>query len=128
MELTLKRTAELPSSRSLSGREGRRPIRQNKVFKDFYFLAEEKTSIRRELCVVGAETPLKFFRSRRRISGILDSNAKLGAHFQSRHGDRFKVVCEYYRENKDKVEIKDIAGLLPVFRGETGGVRCPQIQ
>lgn len=92
---------------------GSETIRQNKVFKDFYFLAEVETKKRRELWVVGTEEPLKFFNGRRGVDRILKGNAKLGESFRSRYGDKFKVVCDYYLAMKDRVEINDLTALLP---------------
>jgi hypothetical protein len=90
-------------------------IRQNKVFKDFYFLAEEETAKRRELYVVGSELPFKFFNSKRAVRNILNGNSKLGLSFRKRYGEghEFTVVRSYYQAKKHLVEILDISAFLP---------------
>ena len=69
--------------------------------------------------------PLKFFKSHRAIDRILDGNAKLGGRFRALYSDKFKVVCDYYLANKDKVEVKDVQELLPSrgLFGESNGVQ-----
>ena len=121
----LKTTHRVAEFTFIEWKGGSEVIRQNKVFKDFFFLAEEDTPKRRELYVVGTDMPLKFLKSRRAIDRILAGNAKLGGSFRSRHGDRFKVVCDYYLANKDKVEVKDVRELLPSgLFGERNGAPC----
>lgn len=91
-------------------------IRQNKVFKDFYFLAEAETDKIRELYVVGTQHAERFFISGRALPRILNGNAKLGDHFKSRYGTRFKVVRDYYETKKDAVAIRDIRPHLASFK------------
>ncbi|HEX2899358.1 MAG TPA: hypothetical protein VHS96_06530, partial [Bacteroidia bacterium] len=57
---------------------GSESIRQNKVFKDFYFLAEHPTTKRKELYVAGLDHPTRFFNSGRGIAQIAKDNRKLG--------------------------------------------------
>jgi hypothetical protein len=95
---------------------GAEVIRQNKIFKDFYFLAEENTIKQKELYVIGTELPLKFLNSKRGIDRILAGNAKLGASFRGRYGDAYKKVCEYYETKRDNVLVKDIRDYLPILK------------
>jgi hypothetical protein len=88
-------------------------IRQNKVFKDFYFLAEAETDKVRELYVIGTQYVAKFFNSNRAIPRILAGNAKLGESFRARYGTQYSVVREYYRTKKEIVRIKDVTPYLP---------------
>lgn len=88
-------------------------IRQNKVFKDFYFLAEEDTDKRRELFSIGTKHVLQFMRSKRGIDSILNGNAKLGRAFRSKYGNRLTFVQDYYDTVKEKVAIRDICDHLP---------------
>jgi hypothetical protein len=45
-------------------------MRQNKIFKDFYFLAEAETDKLRELYVVGTAHPAKFLEGKRALPQI----------------------------------------------------------
>lgn len=92
---------------------GAEVIRQNKIFKDFYFLAEAETMKRRELYLMGAQHADRFFNSRRGIAKILDNNAKLGAAFRERHGAKFAHVRDYYVVKKDIVAVVDVTPHLP---------------
>jgi len=106
---TNKRIAEFTFIQWQGGPE---VIRQNKVFKDFYFLAEAETSRLRELYVVGTKHTEKFLNSRRRLESILNGNAKLGASFKERYGAQFSIVNEYYQTKKDLVSIRDVRSYL----------------
>ncbi len=92
-------------------------IRQNKVFKDFFFLAEAETDKTRELYTIGTEWPLKFFNSGRRLANILSGNAKLGAAFRRKYPQTFDKVSEYYASKKEVVAIIDLCEHLAVLRG-----------
>jgi len=91
-------------------------IRQNKIFKDFYFLSEAETSKQRELYVIGTDHASKFFNSRRSLRQILDGNAKLGNSFRERYGTKFRIVNEYYQTKKNVVCIKDIRSHLVMMK------------
>ncbi|MBW2175026.1 MAG: hypothetical protein JRF64_10530, partial [Deltaproteobacteria bacterium] len=67
-------------------------IRQNKVFKDFYFLAEEGTDKQRELYAIGTSHVHAFLNGQRRLPQILNGNAKLGNSFRDLYGNCFKTV------------------------------------
>jgi hypothetical protein len=110
---TSKRIAEFTFIRWQGGPE---VIRQNKVFKDFYFLAETETPKLRELYVVGTEHVVNFFNSQRELPQILAGNAKLGDSFRQRYGNRFQVVNEYYRVKKDVVSIRDVRPHLAMIK------------
>ena len=108
---TDKRIAEFTFIQWQGGSE---TIRQNKIFKDFYFLAEKETPKIRELYVMGTMHPLKFFNGGRGIIPILKGNAKLGNDFTERYGTKFKKVRDYYAMKKHLVQIKDIRPLLSI--------------
>lgn len=93
---------------------GSETIRQNKIFKDFYFLAESESALMKELYVIGTEFPIKFFRSGRALPAILKNNARLGNSFTSKYGTKYKTVREYYEENKDRVTIKDVRDYITI--------------
>ena len=84
-------------------------IRQNKVFKDFYFLAETDTVKERELYAIGTSYVLAFLNSQRGLPQILKGNAKLGNSFRKKYGDRFPTVRDYYQTKRDVVKIRDVA-------------------
>ena len=86
-------------------------IRQNSVFKDFYFLAEHDTSKDRFLYVLGLSEPLKFLNGRRSLKSVM--NATLARSFRKQYDTRFSVVREYYHFRKDRVQIVDLIPVLP---------------
>jgi hypothetical protein len=108
---TNKRIAEFTFIEWQGGAE---VIRQNKIFKDFYFLAESECALMKELYVIGTEFPIKFFRSGRALPSILKNNARLGNSFTSKYGARYKTVREYYEERKDRVAIKDVRDYISI--------------
>ena len=94
---------------------GPESIRQNQLFKDFYWLAESETPKQRVLYVLGAEYPLRFFNGGRALQSVTSRNRKLWADFQNRYGTRFSVVREYYWHRKDRVQIVDLCRIVPYF-------------
>jgi hypothetical protein len=100
----------------ISWRGGPEAIRQNSLFKDFFYLAEYETEKSKHLYVLGTEYPLKFLRGRRAFSSILTRNAKLERDFKTRYPD-LNVVREYYEPRQDIVSIEDVSpylgGLIP---------------
>lgn len=84
-------------------------IRQNQLFKDFYLLAESKSKKRKYLYVLGTEYPLHFLNGGRKLNSVLSRNVKLLNDLQTRHGDRFKKVREYYLANRHLVRIEDVS-------------------
>lgn len=76
---TSKRIAEY---KFIQWRGGSETIRQNQLFKDFYNLAEYKTSKIKYLYVLGTETPIKFLSGNREISSVCSRNNKLWEAFQ----------------------------------------------
>jgi hypothetical protein len=110
---TNKRVAEFTF---IDWQGGAEVIRQNKILKDFHFLAEAETDKRRELFVAGLEHPQKFFESGRSLPAILRGNNKLGTSFLTKYGDRFKTVREYYVATRHLVAIRDLCEFLPVLK------------
>lgn len=92
---------------------GAEAIRQNQLFKDFFYLAEANTNKKRCLYVIGLEYPLKFLEGNRAINSVCSRNAKLSTDFYNLYGDRFSRVCEYYKHRKHLVEIIDINDIMP---------------
>lgn len=92
---------------------GAEVIRQNKILKDFYFLAEADTNKRRELYVIGVKHPQKFFESGRSLAAILKGNNKLGTSFGAKHGDSYRKVRDYYDSRRHLVAIRDLGSIIP---------------
>ena len=99
----------------ISWKGGAEAIRQNSLFKDFYFLAEDETPKKKYLYVIGLDYPTKFFNSNRAFTSILSKNNKLWIEFQEKYGERFNTVHQYYEYRKDKVNLEDISKMIPQF-------------
>lgn len=110
---TNRRVAEFTFIRWQGGSE---VMRQNKIFKDFFFLAEAETDKLRELYVVGTAHPSKFLESKRALPQILKGNNKLGKAFLERHGDGIKTVSDYYLPRRHLVAIRDLSQIIPALR------------
>lgn len=93
---------------------GSESIRQNKVFKDFYFLAEHRTTKRRELYVAGLDHPTRFFNSGRGIAQIAKNNRKLGEAALKLPAD-VKTVRDYYIPRRHRVSIRDLGDYIPAL-------------
>ena len=109
---TNKRIAEFTFIQWQGGSES---IRQNKVFKDFYFLAEHQTTKRRELYVAGLDHPTKFFNSGRGIAQIAKNNRKLGEAALKLPAE-VKTVRDYYLPRRHLVSIRDLCDFIPALR------------
>lgn len=109
---TNKRIAEFTFIQWQGGSES---IRQNKVFKDFYFLAEHLTTKRRELYVAGLDHPTKFFNSGRGIAQIAKNNRKLGEAALKLPAE-VKTVRDYYFPRRHLVSIRDLCDFIPALR------------
>jgi hypothetical protein len=110
---TTKRIAEFTFIRWQGGSE---VMRQNKIFKDFYFLAEAETDKRRELYVVGTKHPSKFFESKRSLPPILKGNNKLGKAFLDKYPEGMETVRDYYLPRRHLVMIRDLGEIIPALR------------
>ena len=87
---------------------GAESIRQNGIFKDFYNLAEYKTSKKKILYVVGTDHPLKFFNGGRALTSVLSKLPTILEEITLNYNDQLKVVRDYYKLHKSNVEICDI--------------------
>ena len=65
--------------------------------------------------VVGAEHPLRFLNGRRALSSVMSRGNVLWGRFQELYGERFTVVKDYYAHQEDRVEIVDLAEVVPYF-------------
>lgn len=109
----LETNLQIAEFKFINWRGGPESIRQNSLFKDFYGLAEEKTSKTKCLYVLGTEQPIKFLEGGRKLSSVMSRNVKLAADFKHRYGSQFLVVRDYYRFRQYQVQIIDITPVLP---------------
>lgn len=91
---------------------GPESIRQNSIFKDFYYLAEDRSPKSKYLYVLGTKHPIKFFTSRRALSSVLSKNVIFSEEFRSKYPD-YEVVRDYYMPMRHLVNIEDVSPLLP---------------
>jgi len=108
--LTNRRIAEFKFIQWQGGSES---IRQNSIFKDFFYLAEEDTLKSRYLYLLETERPFRFFNGKRKLSSVLSRNVRLGNEFSEKYGDRFSIVKEYFEYRCSLVEIVDLRDLVP---------------
>jgi hypothetical protein len=113
-EFDLETNIRVAEFKFISWKGGSEAIRQNQLFKDFFYLAEAHTNKRRCLYVIGLEHPLKFLNGERAIySSVCSRNAKLARDFKEKCGSKFEKVYEYYASRKHLIEIVDINKLMP---------------
>ncbi len=91
-------------------------IRQNSIFKDFYYLAESNIRKPKFLYVLGREHPLRFLNGGRALTSVMSRNSKLFRDFRVKYGQRFRVVREYFLHRKRSVQIVDLLESLPMLR------------
>jgi hypothetical protein len=89
-------------------------IRQNRLFIDFFNLAEQETQKRKCLYVIDKKYPLCFLNGGRALNSVLSKNQKAATKFFSKYVDRYKVVSEYYRDFSQKVEIIELKDFINV--------------
>lgn len=87
-------------------------IRQNSIFKDFYYLMEHDSAKAKHLYVLGTEFPLKFLNGGRALKSVLSKDVNLYNAFITNHPE-CRVVRDYYMPRRDQVLIEDISSMLP---------------
>jgi len=107
---TNKRAAEFKLTNWQGGPES---IRQNQLFKDFFYLAEYSGGKRRCLYLLGTEHALRFLAGNRALTSVLSKNEALRTEFHSKFGQHYRVVSDYYNDQKHLVEITDLAEVVP---------------
>lgn len=90
-------------------RGGAESIRQNGIFKDYYELAEHKSSKKKYLYVVDTKHPLKFLNGGRALTSVLSRNPQILANIEKNYGEKIKYVKDYYAIKKDDVSVVDIS-------------------
>jgi hypothetical protein len=111
---TNRRVAEF---KFIAWQGGPEAIRQNSLFKDFYYLAEYDSTKSKYLYVLGTEFPLKFLNSRRALKSVLSKNVTFHDEFRAKYPD-YRVVRDYYLPRRSQVLIEDISSMLPGLTGE----------
>ncbi len=94
---------------------GSETIRQNGIFKDFYYLEREPTTKEKYLYLTGTTHAISFFNRRRAIKSVLSQNNTAMKDFYNSYKDRYAVVNDYYSDVKSKVKIVDLASIAPQF-------------
>jgi hypothetical protein len=94
---------------------GAESIRQNRIFKDFFYLAEADDHRQRYLYVISRTEPLKFLKGGRALSSVASKNRKLADDLKRKYGSKYRTVREYYQDHKDKVIIEDLTTIVPQF-------------
>jgi len=91
---------------------GAEAIRQNRLFKDFYNLAEDTSGKEKYLYLLGLTIPLKFLRGGRALSSVLSRDMHLSNAFTEKYGERFMTVNQYFRHKENTVKIVDLNTIL----------------
>lgn len=106
---TNKRIAEFKFSKWQGGSD---TIRQNQVFKDFYYLAEHPTKKRKYLYVIDTEHAQAFFEADRALDSVMSRHRRLWSEFNQRYGTRFSTVSEYFNSARSRVAIVAVGQML----------------
>lgn len=96
-------------------RGGSESMRQNGLFKDFFYLAECETSKERYLYLLGLEHPLQFLNGGRNLTSVLSRNQRLRDDFLRMYGERFTVTRDYYQYRRARVKLCDLTQLVPAL-------------
>jgi hypothetical protein len=112
-EFDLETSSRIAEFKFINWRGGPESIRQNSLFKDFFWLAESDTTKNRYLYVLDTEKPLKFLNGKRALSSVTSKDARLAKAISERYGTRFSRVGDYYRFRKDSVNIVDVSAISP---------------
>jgi hypothetical protein len=86
---------------------GSESIRKQKLFKDFYILAEADTAKRRYLYFLGDKHAPNVFKSRSPCKGMLRKFAGLQQKFVNRYGPTM-LVRDFYEEKRDVVALRNL--------------------
>jgi hypothetical protein len=112
--ITNRRLAEF---KFIAWQGGPESIRQNSVFKDFYYLAEADSPKSKHLYVLGTGLPLKFLKGGRSLDSVLSKNVTFKNDFRAKYPD-YSVVRDYYLPRKDRVLVEDVSPMVPGLLGE----------
>src|SRR5438552_3315056 len=86
--------------------------RQDKIFEDFYKLAEFETAKLKHLFVTGKEALRFFEKSGRAIRSVAEKSRGLWSNFTAKYAERFQRVRDYYEFLAGQVSIIDVEPFL----------------
>lgn len=89
--------------------KGRDSARQDKLFKDFFLLAETDTHKRRCLYVNSRTAAIKCLTGKRTCKSLLGRNANARSRFSAKYPTKMHA-CEYFHNKEGSVEIIEIQG------------------
>lgn len=112
----LETTHRLAEFKFIQWRGGAESIRQNGLFKDFFYLAEEETDRERWLYLLELDRPLRFLAGRRALSSVMSKHQRLREDFRAAYGDEFRLTCDYYRHAEDRVRLCDLTEVVPALK------------
>ena len=84
--------------------KGRDSARQDKLFKDFFLLAEADTQKKRCLYVNSRDGAIKCLSGGRLCKSLLGRNALTGSRFTTQYPDTMRV-CDYFRQRESLIAI-----------------------
>jgi len=87
--------------------KGRDSARQDKLFKDFFLLAEAETVKRRCLYVNSRSHAIKCMEGKRTCKSLLGRNANIGRRFAETYPATM-LACEYFRQKRSVVDIIEL--------------------
>ena len=116
-QFDLETNRQVAEFKFIQWKGGPESIRQNGLFKDFFYLAEADTPKKRCIYLLELDRPLRFFNGRRALSSILTKEQRLRDDFRELYGDQFTVARDYYLHRRDLVELRDLTKLVPAFSG-----------
>jgi hypothetical protein len=96
---------------------GSESVRQDSLFKDFYYLAERDLEKEKYIYVLGTEHVLGFLRGGRKVSTVIKRYSKLRDDFTQKYGDHFVYVRDYYDFRHASVTIEDLSKVVAQFSG-----------
>jgi hypothetical protein len=106
---TNRRVAEF---KFITWRGGAESIRQNSLFKDFFFLAEDPSTKSKDIYLLETDRPLRFLSGGRALSSVL-KDAPLAKAFRSKFGEQYRTVREYFEPRQGLVHLHDVSAWLP---------------
>ena len=99
-------------------RGGAESIRQNNVFKAFLYLLWDTGTRKRQLFLTGTEEAINFLQGGRALSSVLSKDHATRIRFETRYGNQYQTVGQFYKEHHTKVEIIDLRKLVPAFEAD----------
>jgi hypothetical protein len=90
-------------------RGGPESIRQNSLFKDFFYLAEHETKKRKFIYVIGTDKPNRFLNGRRALTSVLSRYPTILDRIRDHYGKGVITVRDYYQLKSKEVEIVDVS-------------------